>query len=304
MKKRQKSSKSTGKLMKKKRLRDTFNKVNDNFTQHKIPLKLARTTSKQQNDKSGDRYVIWDEDFETEYEWIEEKLMTLKQILLSPYSDIISKEAHHLGTSFVKYLQFIDEFFNYQRFVTKAENVVFLNPEFQKDLPNEYKKFNNENTLKGLSKLLKENSHLPKYIELAHDKVLADLKKANKNYEELYKSIEDFLEKRRKDTIKFYFLSNEELLDIFSNLESMEVKKKYIPKMVNGLKSIDMGNETEEQIKILTTDEELITIKYSKGKGNVKDMVEAIEPEISKKIKNSFKAFKKEHLDSLKTKRC
>ena len=275
------------------RIKLIYKEVFESFAGHKLP-KSKFTNSKQQGDKGSDRYAISDQDFDLEYEYIEEKLIILKKLILNPYSLIINKEINNLMNNFYKYLFFLEEFCQYQKFIISTEPVVFFNPEFPKDMPNEFKKFNNENVLKNLSKSLKEHSFLPKYIDHAHDRAMQDLKRGNKNYEELFKYIEEYLDKKRKENPKYYYLSNEELLEMYQKSDDIEVKRKHIPKMISGIKNIDLGADSDEIIKISTIDEEIITFKFSKGKGNIKEILDAIESEIAKKLKNSFKNYKRD----------
>ncbi len=275
------------------RIKQIYEKVLESYLNHKLP-RSKYTNSKQQGDKNAERYAISDSDFQAEYEYIEEKLVVLKQLLLNPYSEPLQKNITTLVNNFNKYLNFLDEFCQYQKFINATEPVVFLNPEFPKDMPNEYKKINNENALKNCSKLLKENSALGKYIDVAHDKVINDLRRGNKNYEELFKFIEEYLDKKRKENLKYYYLSNEELLELYQKTDDMEVKRRHISKMLSGIKNVDLGSDTDENIKLITDDDEVIVFKFSKGKGNIREILDAVEAEIAKKLKNSFKTYKRD----------
>lgn len=281
-----------------KRLNDIYKQIYEASKVHKIPL--SRQTNKKVGDKvSNDRLVIVEQSFVLEYEFVEEKLMLLKKILLNVYSSEIEEPVQALKQSLDKYLIFLNEFSQYQKFVFICEAIIFFNVEFQKEMPNEYKKFNNENTMKNLQKILKENSFILNYAEVAHEKVIYDLRKANKFFEDLFKAIEEFLEKKRKENLKFYLLSNEELLEIYSNTESLDIKKKFLPKMLNNIKNVEL-DESDETIKILTIDDELIQFKSNKNRGSIKEILDLIELEISKKLKLQFKIFKKDYQASLK----
>jgi len=276
------------------RIQLIYNEVNDSYqNSHKLP-RSKYTNTKQQGDKNAERYAISDADFQGEYEYIEEKLIILKKLILNPYSAPLQQKIAQLITNFNKYLNFLDEFCQYQKFINATEPVVFFNPEFPKDMPNEYKKINNENALKNCSKQLKENSALGKYIEFAHEKIINDLRRGNKNYEELFKFIEEYLDKKRKENPKYYYLSNEELLELYQKIDDMEVKRKHLSKMVSGIKNVDLGADTDENIKLNTDDDEVIVFKFNKGKGNIREILDAIEMEISKKLKNSFKTYKRD----------
>lgn len=276
------------------RIKLIFNEVYDSYmNSHKLP-KSKFTNTKQQGEKNIDRYSITEQDFQAEYEYIEEKLIILKKLILNPYSQPIQKNITSLVNNFNKYLSFLDEFSHYQRFINAIEPVVFLNAEFAKK-SSDFKKFNNENALKNCTKLIKENASLGKYIDVAHERVISDLRRGNKNYEELFKSIEDYFDNEERASFpKYYYLSNEDMLEMFAKTDNVEVKCRLMQKMLNGIKTIDLGGDTDENIKLITEDEEVIVFKYTKPKNVMKEVVEAIESEIAKKLKNAFKSYKKD----------
>jgi energy-coupling factor transporter ATP-binding protein EcfA2 len=282
-----------------KRLSDIFYEVKDIFHAHKIPLKMERSTKQQNNEKGAEKWVIYPQDYDNEYEWIEEKMMTLKKTLLSPYSDVIRERVNKLLLECQKYLIFLDEYAVYQRFMNTVDSL--FTPEILREVPSEYKRYLNESLVKTVTKQLKENANLNRYVETAHQKVYTNLMTINKNYEEFFAYVEEYLENRRRDCLKYYCVSNEELMEILSYPESTEVKNKYISKMIQGVKSLELGSEADETMKIATFDEEVLIIKLIKGR-SIKDLIESIDIDIMKKLKNSFKSFRKDYETSLKSK--
>ena len=117
------------------RIRNIYQEVYESYNKHKLP-KSKHINQKQQGDKGTDRYSISDSDLQVEYEFIEEKLLILKQLILNPYSTDLQKDIVELVNNFNKYLNFLDEFSSYQRFITSTEPVVFFNPEFSKEMAN------------------------------------------------------------------------------------------------------------------------------------------------------------------------
>jgi dynein heavy chain len=138
-------------------------------------------------------------------------------------------------------------------------------------------------------KLVKDNNFVYKYNEFSHSKVIQTLKTLNIYYDEIYRAIEESLDKKRSEFSKYYFLSNEELLKIFSFPQNLDNLITCISKLINGFKTIDFGAETDDTVKITTIDGEIIVFKIQKNKPQIKDYIEFIELEIEKKIKNSFR---------------
>lgn len=58
--------------------------------------------------------------------------------------------------------------------------------------------------------------------------------------------------------------------------------------MINGIKTIDFGNDSDEIVKIFTTDNEQINLKIQKNRP-VKDVIDLIERGIVDKIKFGFR---------------
>ena len=92
---------------------------------------------------------------------------------------------------------------------------VFSADDIQKQLPSEYKKFF------GIDKLWKDTmtscNKKPSIMEniIGRDLVISFLE-SNKQLENIQKMLEDYLDLKRRCFPRFYFLSNDELLEIFS----------------------------------------------------------------------------------------
>jgi dynein heavy chain len=272
------------------KLLDQFHDILQNYNEHRIQTR--RYARPELNKQQSEGVLLRDVD--KEYEFVEENLTKLNILMLNEYFGIIEKDSNVLVANFNKYLNVLGEFSNYSRFLAISDKLVFENPEFQKDNLSEFKKINNETTYKTIMKLLKENYLLPKYIDNAHERIFNDLRKANRAYEEYMKFIEDYLNKKRKDNLKFFFLTNEEIFDVFSNFENNDMKVKYGPKLMNHIKSVEISGDTEYSLKLTSDDDEIINMKYQKGKNTIKEMLDAVDNEIAKRLKVSFRSFKKE----------
>jgi len=190
----------------------------------------------------------------------------------------------------------MNEFTIFQKFWAMTDNFMLISfVEFSKEFSHEMKKLSLiENQLKVISKALKDNTLLHKF-EVTQDKVLDLINGGLKNYEEIYKSIEDYLENKKKESLKYYYLSNEELMEVYMSVDVTDAAIKFISKLVPGVKTMEFTPDNEELIKMTTEDKEVFILKLPKSKQVIfKEIIETIDSEISKKIGQGFRMCKKD----------
>lgn len=70
--------------------------------------------------------------------------------------------------------------------------------------------------------------------------LLDQLKLNNDLLDDIQKKLEDYLEKKRTEFPRFYFLSNDELLDILANSEVMEIIMLHLKTLFDNIVKIDV----------------------------------------------------------------
>ena len=268
-----------------KRLKDLIKNIDDGFYSRKVPIK-------PNYDKK---------ELEKEFEFVEENIKVLNKIYLEKYVKCIISELEKTSIDFTKYQTILMQYVLYEDYVIKSEGIMDSG-EFAKEMPAEYKKLMSENLKRNLYKTVKDNPTVLKLLEHAYEKLLNTINSIIQNFEQNYKAIGIFLDKKRKEMPKYYLLSNDDLLELYQERESNEIKLKIILKLFPYITSIIIGDDQDENITYDTIDGEKVTIKYTKSTRSLKDLIDFLDSCLNKKIKECFKGFKKEYELSFKTK--
>ena len=280
------------------KIKEIYKTVQDSFIVHHIPLKVKVDN----NEKANTKYIIAFDDFDKEQEFIEKNLAKLNKELLNPYITVIESDFRNLVNNVYKYQLFIDTFYEYQMYLFNVDDLIF-NSEFAKEFPAEFKKLSNESLTKSLVRILKDCIVLNKYIEYGHDRTINNLRSLINNYEQNFKSIRNFLNKKRKDIQDYYLLNDKELIALIISKDSYEMRQKLLLKLIPFVELIDPGKETDENIKFITKDcNEEIILKYHKTTRTLRDGIECVDFGLTKKMKDFFKNFKKNFDNTIKSK--
>ena len=280
------------------KIKEIHIKVQDSFNVHHIPLKIKSDT----NEKVNTKYIIHPDNFDKEQEFIEQNLSKLNKELMNPYITVIENDFRILVNNFYKYQLFLDTFYEYQTYMLNIDDLIF-NSDFAKELPAEFKKLSNESLTKSLVRTLKDCNMLNKYIDYGHDRTINNLRLLINSYEQNFKAVRKFLNKKRKEFQDYYLLNDEELISLIIFKDSYEMRQKLLLKILSYIELIDPGKESDENIKFITKDDkEEIIVRYHKATRTLKDGLECIELGLTKKMKDFTKNFKKNFDNSIKSK--
>ena len=75
------------------------------------------------------------------------------------------------------------------------------------------------------------------------NKTLHDLQSSNQTMDEIQKHLETFLENKRKDFPRFFFLSNDELLQILAAAQDIRKVEKHLNKIFENIMKIKLGED-------------------------------------------------------------
>jgi dynein heavy chain len=101
--------------------------------------------------------------------------------------------------------------------------IFLVSKDIQKILNDEYKKFvKTDSTFKGLMKKVDKMKNCLKFVK-NNQTELDRLKHMNAVLDDCNKKLEDYMNQKRAEFPRFYFLSNEELIDILANAADLSI---------------------------------------------------------------------------------
>ena len=198
-----------------------------------------------------------------------------------------------------RYLQeLIDEILMHQKNWIYLEPI--LNSQYaMKNLPRESKLFQQADLtwkkfmLKNVKEKVQQNA-----------KVLADdhsikifmnlLRNNNKSFDEIQKALDDFLEKKRENFQRFFFLSNDELLEILSTVKLPVHLQPHLRKVFENLVKLEFDNK-EMIVAMLSgnpppfkisAEGESVPIKQCNFRGEVEEWLKILEDSMKNSIKS------------------
>eukprot|EP00670_Eutreptiella_braarudii_P009176 CAMPEP_0174308690 /NCGR_PEP_ID=MMETSP0810-20121108/1920_1 /TAXON_ID=73025 ORGANISM="Eutreptiella gymnastica-like, Strain CCMP1594" /NCGR_SAMPLE_ID=MMETSP0810 /ASSEMBLY_ACC=CAM_ASM_000659 /LENGTH=1420 /DNA_ID=CAMNT_0015416091 /DNA_START=64 /DNA_END=4323 /DNA_ORIENTATION=- len=171
---------------------------------------------------------------------------TLTQGLqFSPFKKIFDTEIDEWDGHLRLMNKILEEWLNVQK------NWLYLEPIFQSEdimrqLPSEAKRFATVNRIwKSLLSAAHENPFCYPYMTQTEN-CLEQFTEANQLLEKVQKGLNDYLENKRSSFARFYFLSDDELLQILSQAkEPIKIVGHHIRKLIEGIDHIDINEDGE-----------------------------------------------------------
>eukprot|EP00599_Poterioochromonas_sp_BG-1_P008225 CAMPEP_0173135378 /NCGR_PEP_ID=MMETSP1105-20130129/1860_1 /TAXON_ID=2985 /ORGANISM="Ochromonas sp., Strain BG-1" /LENGTH=4194 /DNA_ID=CAMNT_0014047373 /DNA_START=78 /DNA_END=12662 /DNA_ORIENTATION=- len=199
----------------------------------------------------------------------------------SPYIRPIEKECKNWEHK-LKYAQsMLDEVIACQRTWMYLEPI-FGSEDIMRQLPTEAKRFQGVDTL--WRKTMAEAHQDPNFMTMADpDKRIEEkFKKANEKLEEITKGLNDYLEMKRLYFPRFFFLSNDELLEILSQTKEPRAVQPHLGKCFEGINKVKFEKDLKISQIISAEGEEVnldrpVDPENPANKGNVEKWLLEIE---------------------------
>jgi dynein heavy chain 1 len=170
---------------------------------------------------------------------IEDDLSQLNSMKLSQHFKIFEDEIKSWNEKLVNMQGCLDVWVNVQRKWVYLEGIFLGSSDISQQLPNEYAKFKSIDN--DFTSLMKKTASKLKILD-----VISNIPNLQKSLQILYDSLEkiqkalsEYLETQRQAFARFYFVGDEDLLEIIGNSKEVTNIQKYFSKMFAGINFIE-----------------------------------------------------------------
>ncbi|KAG7383179.1 hypothetical protein PHYPSEUDO_003966 [Phytophthora pseudosyringae] len=264
--------------------------------------------------ESRDYYVL--ASLENIYTMLEESLVNMTAVLSSKFIAPIKDTAVMWHKRLLLFQETFDAWIECQRKWMHLETI-FSAPDIQKQLPNEGATFLGVNQFwKDLMRrtrdqrsclkvtgaiLIGASSGSKSYKDGGNSSgsggsgggvgqaLLDSLTKHNASLERIEKSLEDYLEIKRRAFPRFYFISNDELLEMLAHAKEPQVVQRHLPKCFDALAKLDISDDAahasttasvvslQDIVAMISPEGERIAFgRILKARGNIEDWLNAV----------------------------
>lgn len=184
---------------------------------------------------------------------MKEHINSLQAMKLSPYYKVFEEDAAAWEEKLNKINSVFDVWIDVQRRWVYLDGIFSGSSDIQALLPNEYLKFHNQIDFPALMKKVAKN---PKLIEVVNmHQIQRSLERNLELLIKIQKALGEYLETQRSSFPRFYFVGDEDLLDILGNSKNLLRVQKHLKKMFAGVTAMSFGNEDQSSISGITSKE-------------------------------------------------
>ena len=194
---------------------------------------------------------------------LDEHIVTTQAMNFSPFKKPFEKEIEEWNGKLMLVSDTLEEWIKCQGQWMYLQPI-FDSPDIMKQLPAESKRFKSvDSTWRHIINTAKQCPNI--LITCSKEGLKEKFQEANKNLEIVQKGLADYLEKKRSNFARFYFLSNDELLEILSQTKEVRNVRPHLRKVFEAMADLEFA------------DDDTILAMFS-GEGEKVDFVKKVDP--------------------------
>nr|CAG4709143.1 unnamed protein product [Naegleria fowleri] len=189
---------------------------------------------------------------------IMDNLKTFSSMRNSPFFKAFEDECSSLETKVNRMRVLCDVLSDVQRVWVYLEGVFSGNVDIQYQLPKEAQRFQSiEHEFVSLMRKIHANPLCSQVINIPN--VVPSLEKLSEQLNKLQKSLGEYLEKQRAAFPRFYFVGDEDLLEIIGNSNDPQKLQKHLKKMFSGISSLEFRDH--KAISMCSRESEIVKLE-------------------------------------------
>ncbi|KAI8909816.1 dynein heavy chain and region D6 of dynein motor-domain-containing protein [Gorgonomyces haynaldii] len=222
---------------------------------------------------------------------LEDSQVTIATIRSSRFIGPIKSEVERWEKMLNLFSETLEQWMNCQRNWLYLESI-FSAPDIQRQLPEEARMFSQVD--RSWKDVMRKVSRNPNAIKAGTTPgLLETMQQNNVLLDQIQKCLEDYLESKRLLFPRFYFLSNDELLEILSQTKNPQAVQPHLSKCFDAIKSLEFSSGDPKSIDIaamVSPEGEKVTfLKTIKARGNVEGWLGTVEEAMVAVLKRLIK---------------
>ena len=233
---------------------------------------------------------------------LDEYLNVIMMMKQSPHIKQIKRKVEEVERKLIGMEDMLEEWIRCQRSWLYLQPI-FISEDLKKKMSYEKNLFDQVDKLWRV--IMNNVVSNPKIFEnFDWEKTKLDFENSNITLDKVQKSLSDYLEAKRSEFPRFYFLSDDELIEIISETKDPTLVTKYLSKCFEGINSLEFRNK-EEIISFMSSENEKIFLNkpINVNEGDKKGNVEKWLGELQDNMKETMKLRALECYKDLKEKR-
>jgi len=223
---------------------------------------------------------------------LDDSLVTINTVLGSRYVGGIREFVDTWRSKLMHFQETLDEWQTCQRNWMYLE-VIFGSPDIIRQLPGPAKTFQAvDKSWKYIMKMTNDDSNA--LMCGTKDRGRLDVfRQHNANLDQIQKDLEEYLETKRMAFPRFYFLSNDELLEILSQAKEPRAVQPHLRKCFDNLIKLEFGSEegSVDLLAMFSGEGERVGLgKNLKARGNVEEWLTMVEKRMKESLHIAMKA--------------